>query len=195
MPEGNRTRLDFLSALSEGGRGLVEWHASHGDVRHRDSWEDTLRMRGADGQEYHGERQSEECGHTGRAKAERAQRSRRERREAHHTQPCRSIDCRTSHKHGSKHARYARLMSQTQSSSASGREIHTGNGERRDKAKPNPPALYDITRTNAHDRAYWFIVQQRAIAAAQIAQPPLASREPQFGMTCRGVRVVDDDRV
>ena len=74
-------------------------------------------------------------------------------------------------------------------------EIHSGHGERRDEAKPNPPALYDITRTNAHDRAYRFIVQQRAVAAAQIAQPPLAAREPQLGVASRRVRVVDDDRV
>jgi hypothetical protein len=42
--------------------------------------------------------------------------------------------------------------------------------------------LYDISRANAHDRAYRFVVQQRTVAAAQIAQPPLASREPQFGV-------------
>jgi hypothetical protein len=43
--------------------------------------------------------------------------------------------------------------------------------------------LYDIARANAHDRANWIIVQQRAVAAAQIAQPPLPAREPQFGVT------------
>jgi len=42
--------------------------------------------------------------------------------------------------------------------------------------------LYDITRANAHDSAYRFIIHQRAVAAAQIAQPPLASCDPQFGV-------------
>jgi hypothetical protein len=55
--------------------------------------------------------------------------------------------------------------------------------------------LYDIAGANAHDRAYWFIVQQRTVAAAEIAQPPLAARESQLGVTSGGVRVVDDDGV
>ena len=80
--------------------------------------------------------------------------------------------------HRSEHAWYARLVSQKQPSSGSGRRFDDGHGERRDETKSNPPALYDIARTNAHDRAYWFIVQQRAVAAAEIAQPPLAARKP-----------------
>jgi hypothetical protein len=74
-----------------------------------------------------------------------------------------------SRNHRSEHARKARLVSQNHPSSGSGRRIYGGHGERWDETKPNPPALYDITRTNAHDRAYWFIVQQRAVSAAKIA--------------------------
>ena len=125
----------------------------------------------------------------------RAQRRRRERRQAHHARSRRSIrlldvppsPVGTCLKRAPGVAKPAVLRIR--------QRIHAGHGERRDETKPNPPALYDITRTNAHDRAYWFIVQQCAVAAAEIAQPPLAAREPQLGVASRGVRVVDDDRV
>lgn len=49
--------------------------------------------------------------------------------------------------------------------------------------------------TNGHDRAYWFAIQPGSIAAVKIAQPPLATFEPQFGVAGGNVRIVNDDRV
>ena len=73
MAKGDGTRFDRLGAVSQGDRGLVDWHATHGNIRDRDVREDALRMRGADGQEHDGDRQPEERRHTGDAKPESAQ--------------------------------------------------------------------------------------------------------------------------
>src|SRR5829696_296581 len=178
MDKGDGTRFDRVGAVSQGNRRLVDRHATHGNTRHRDGREDALRVRGADRQEQDSDRQPEKCSNTSDAKPESAQRRWREHRKAHYARSYRSIRFRMSRNHRSEHARNARLVSQNQPSSGSGRRIHGGQGERWDETKPNPPELYDTTGTNAHDRAYRFIVQHRAVAATQIAQPPLAAREP-----------------
>jgi hypothetical protein len=55
--------------------------------------------------------------------------------------------------------------------------------------------LYDIARSNAHDCAYWFAIETRAVAAAEIAQPPLSTLETQLGVASRDVRIIDDDAI